>query len=162
MKNQKLQRDLFCRWKPQEMCSSCSCYSGFSWQGNPSHKIFREEKHFLTSWDVSLEVFPSEFFFGISKGMATSWKKIANSIRKTHLWSSATRLFHEIFTRKLSVRFVLPKKRLLGFDSPRMRKALRATVRTTKTKIKQIKHHVTHPTMMQSRAVDRGETMEDS
>lgn len=47
VKNQKLQRDLFCRWKPQEMCSSCSCYGGFSWQGNPSHKIFQEKN---TSW----------------------------------------------------------------------------------------------------------------
>ncbi len=45
---------------------------------------------------------------------------------------------------------------------PRMRKALRATVRTTKTKIKEIKHPVTHPTMMQSPAVDGGETMEEA
>ena len=119
----------------------------------------------MTSWDVSLEVFPSEFYlFEFQKGwqLAASWKKIANSIRKTHLWNSATILFHEIFTRKLSVPFVLSKNLLLGFDSPRMRKALMATVRTTKTKIKQIKHHVTHPMMMQSRAVDRGETIEDS
>ena len=43
-----------------------------------------------------------------------------------------------------------------------MRKALRATVRTTKTKIKEIKHPVTHPTMMQSPAVDGGETMEEA
>ena len=112
-----------------------------------------------------MEVFPSEFYrFEFQNGwqLAASWKKIANSIRKTHLWNSATRLFNEIFTRKLSVPSVLSKNLLLGFDSPRMRKALMATVRTTKTKIKQIKHHVTHPTMMQSRAVDRGETIEDS
>lgn len=48
--------------------------------------------------------------------MATSWKKIANSIRKTHLWNSAASFFHEIFTRKLSVPLVLFSKDAHGSD----------------------------------------------